>query len=71
MKKGMFLNNFCASFLAQIITETGSLNWFFAVFCLEKEKAPILATGFSCRSQVERMEGKKPLHPAEYLLTLL
>ncbi len=31
----------------------------------------ILVTGFSCRSQVSRMEGRKPLHPVELLCTLL
>ena len=41
-----------------------------------KEKIPddpfyrqkILATGFSCRSQVKRFDGFRPLHPAQALL---
>jgi Fe-S oxidoreductase len=31
----------------------------------------ILSTGFSCRSQVKRFEGKKPLHPIEFLASKL
>ncbi|MBU2177897.1 MAG: (Fe-S)-binding protein, partial [Gammaproteobacteria bacterium] len=33
--------------------------------------AKILVTGFSCRSQVKRYEGIKPLHPLQQLLQLL
>ncbi len=33
--------------------------------------AKILVTGFSCRSQVKRYEGVKPLHPLQQLLQLL
>ncbi|MFY8299128.1 FAD-binding and (Fe-S)-binding domain-containing protein [Pseudoalteromonas sp. SS15] len=31
----------------------------------------ILSTGFSCRSQVKRFEGKKPLHPIELIASKL
>jgi FAD/FMN-containing dehydrogenase/Fe-S oxidoreductase len=31
----------------------------------------ILVTGFSCRSQVKRYEGRKPLHPLQQLLQLM
>ncbi|WP_404396899.1 FAD-binding and (Fe-S)-binding domain-containing protein [Pseudoalteromonas phenolica] len=31
----------------------------------------ILSTGFSCRSQVKRFEGKKPLHPIEFIASNL
>ncbi len=31
----------------------------------------ILVTGYSCRSQVERMEGQKPLHPVQVLAQVL
>ncbi|GMM84184.1 FAD-binding and (Fe-S)-binding domain-containing protein [Pseudoalteromonas sp. MTN2-4] len=31
----------------------------------------ILSTGFSCRSQVKRFEGKKPLHPIEFIASKL
>lgn len=31
----------------------------------------ILVTGFSCRSQVTRMEGKRPLHPVQLLSVML
>ncbi len=31
----------------------------------------VLVTGFSCRSQVKRLEGVKPKHPLQQLLTLL
>ncbi|KAF7764700.1 hypothetical protein PCIT_b0749 [Pseudoalteromonas citrea] len=35
---------------------------------VEKSKdAILLSTGFSCRSQVKRYEGKKPKHPIEYI----
>jgi FAD/FMN-containing dehydrogenase/Fe-S oxidoreductase len=35
---------------------------------IEKFKdSTLLSTGFSCRSQVKRFEGKKPLHPIEYI----
>ncbi|MFC4654308.1 MULTISPECIES: FAD-binding and (Fe-S)-binding domain-containing protein [Rheinheimera] len=33
--------------------------------------AQVLVTGFSCRSQVKRMEGVKPKHPLQQLLQLL
>ena len=33
--------------------------------------AEVLVTGFSCRSQVKRMEGVKPKHPLQQLLQLL
>lgn len=32
---------------------------------------PLLVTGFSCRSQVKRYEGQKPLHPLQALLQQL
>lgn len=35
------------------------------------QPAQILVTGFSCRSQVKRYEGRKPLHPLQQLLQLL
>ena len=35
------------------------------------DKAEILATGYSCRSQVARMEQFKPAHPVQALLNLL
>ena len=31
----------------------------------------VLVTGFSCRSQVKRLEGVKPKHPLQQLLQLL
>ena len=34
-------------------------------------KARCLATGYSCRSQVKRMEGEKLKHPLQALLELL
>ena len=34
-------------------------------------KSQCLATGYSCRSQVKRMEGEKLLHPVQALLSLL
>ena len=34
-------------------------------------KAQCLATGYSCRSQVKRMEGEKLRHPLQALLSLL
>ncbi|MBU3827122.1 MAG: FAD-binding oxidoreductase [Candidatus Anaerobiospirillum merdipullorum] len=37
----------------------------------KRDFSKILVTGFSCRSQVARMEGKKPLHPFDVLATLL
>ncbi len=37
----------------------------------KRDFAKILVTGFSCRSQVTRMEGRKPLHPCDVLCTLL
>ena len=33
----------------------------------EKAEKPILATGFSCRCQTERMAGYRPSHPVEIL----
>ena len=36
-----------------------------------KDPRPLLITGFSCRSQVKRYEGQKPLHPLQALLQLL
>lgn len=35
------------------------------------ERATLLATGFSCRSQVKRYEGFRPRHPAQALLSEL
>jgi FAD/FMN-containing dehydrogenase/Fe-S oxidoreductase len=37
----------------------------------ERDQAAVLATGHSCRSQVERVLGFIPLHPAEALLSAL
>ena len=37
----------------------------------ERDAARTLATGHSCRSQVERALGFTPLHPAEALLSVL
>ena len=36
-----------------------------------KVEAPVLATGFSCRCQTERMAGHRPPHPAEALMSAL
>lgn len=36
-----------------------------------KVKQPVLATGFSCRCQTERMAGHRPSHPAEALISAL
>ncbi|QQX91093.1 FAD-binding oxidoreductase [Gluconobacter sphaericus] len=36
-----------------------------------KVKQPVLATGFSCRCQTERMAGYRPSHPAEALISAL
>lgn len=36
-----------------------------------KDERPLLVTGFSCRSQVKRYEGVKPLHPLQALLRQL
>ncbi|MBS1076722.1 FAD-binding oxidoreductase [Gluconobacter kondonii] len=36
-----------------------------------KVEAPVLATGFSCRCQTERMAGLRPSHPAETLISIL
>ncbi|MBF0857948.1 FAD-binding oxidoreductase [Gluconobacter sp. LMG 31484] len=36
-----------------------------------KVEKPVLATGFSCRCQTERMAGHRPAHPAEALLAAL
>lgn len=36
-----------------------------------KDPRPLLITGFSCRSQVKRYEGQKPLHPLQALLQQL
>lgn len=35
------------------------------------DERPLLVTGFSCRSQVKRYEGTKPLHPLQALLRQL
>jgi len=37
----------------------------------KKVEAPVLATGFSCRCQTERMAGLRPSHPAETLISIL
>ncbi|MBO8415248.1 MAG: FAD-binding oxidoreductase [Proteobacteria bacterium] len=37
----------------------------------KRDFARILVTGFSCRSQVARMEGRKPAHPVDLLAKLL
>ncbi|GBQ88923.1 FAD-binding and (Fe-S)-binding domain-containing protein [Gluconobacter albidus] len=36
-----------------------------------KVEMPVLATGFSCRCQTERMAGIRPSHPAETLISVL
>ncbi|WP_225197964.1 FAD-binding and (Fe-S)-binding domain-containing protein [Gluconobacter oxydans] len=36
-----------------------------------KVKQPVLASGFSCRCQTERMAGYRPSHPAEALISAL
>ncbi|MFT8807001.1 FAD-binding and (Fe-S)-binding domain-containing protein [Gluconobacter sp.] len=36
-----------------------------------KVRTPVLATGFSCRCQTERMAGYRPAHPAEALISAL
>lgn len=45
------------------------LSWQQPITDLQPEQ--ILVTGFSCRSQVKRYEGRKPLHPLQQLLQLL
>ena len=45
------------------------LSWQEAVDLYQPEQ--ILATGYSCRSQVNRMEGFKPKHPLRALLDVL
>ncbi|MBS1101948.1 FAD-binding oxidoreductase [Gluconobacter sp. Dm-62] len=36
-----------------------------------KVETPVLATGFSCRCQTERLAGHRPAHPAEALISAL
>ncbi len=45
------------------------MSWQQPITDLQPEQ--ILVTGFSCRSQVKRYEGRKPLHPLQQLLQLL
>jgi FAD/FMN-containing dehydrogenase/Fe-S oxidoreductase len=45
------------------------MSWQQPIADLQPEQ--ILVTGFSCRSQVKRYEGRKPLHPLQQLLQLL
>lgn len=45
------------------------MSWQQPIAALQAEQ--ILVTGFSCRSQVKRYEGHKPLHPLQQLLQLL
>ncbi|QPG06836.1 FAD-binding oxidoreductase [Salinimonas marina] len=45
------------------------LSWEQAIARFAPEQ--IMATGYSCRSQVNRIDGFKPKHPAQQLLTLL
>jgi FAD/FMN-containing dehydrogenase/Fe-S oxidoreductase len=45
------------------------MSWQQPIAALQPEQ--ILVTGFSCRSQVKRYEGRKPLHPLQQLLQLL
>ena len=45
------------------------LSWQQAVSQFKPEQ--ILATGYSCRSQVDRMDGFKPKHPLQVLLSVL
>ncbi|MFQ1860685.1 FAD-binding and (Fe-S)-binding domain-containing protein [Aeromonas veronii] len=45
------------------------LSWAEPLACLPKARC--LATGYSCRSQVKRMEGEKLKHPLQALLELL
>jgi Fe-S oxidoreductase len=37
----------------------------------ERDRERVLATGHSCRSQVERVLGFSPLHPAQALLSAI
>ncbi|MNF93314.1 hypothetical protein D3C84_759860 [compost metagenome] len=46
-----------------------SLSWAEPLARLPKDRC--LATGYSCRSQVKRMEGEKLKHPLQALLELL
>ncbi|WP_438863065.1 D-2-hydroxyglutarate dehydrogenase YdiJ [Neptunicella sp.] len=46
-----------------------NLSWQQQVTALQPEQ--ILATGYSCRSQVKRLEGFKPQHPVQVLLGLV
>ena len=46
-----------------------SLSWAEPLAHLPKDRC--LATGYSCRSQVKRMEGEKLKHPLQALLELL
>ncbi len=45
------------------------LSWKPAIDALNLDN--VIATGFSCRSQVKRFEGSKPKHPVEYLYQYL
>lgn len=47
-----------------------ALSWA-PVFEQNKKFAEVLVTGFSCRSQVARFEGKKPRHPIEVVNELI
>jgi len=47
------------------------LHWRDRLLQAEQEGAWVLATGYSCRSQVKRFEGYKPLHPLELILDLI
>ena len=40
-------------------------------FKLANSDRPIVATGASCRSQVQRFEGRKLAHPLQFLSRLL
>ncbi|MCW8108179.1 FAD-binding oxidoreductase [Alteromonas ponticola] len=46
-----------------------ALSWEQAIKRYSKEQ--IMATGYSCRSQVDRIEGFKPKHPVQVMLQLL
>lgn len=47
-----------------------ALSWA-PVFEQNNKFAEVLVTGFSCRSQVARFEGKKPRHPIEVVNELI
>ena len=44
------------------------MNWGRQIPSTPEEKQRVLATGYSCRSQVTRLSGWTPLHPIQALL---